>query len=63
MKGERRKFTKEPSQKQRSDALKDFEYMRDMAEAKAYMKLSLERPLTKEEFAKYKAVCAKLGIK
>lgn len=63
MKNERYKLAKEPSSKKRKEAIEDFEYMRNMAEAKAYMKLSQERPLTPAEFAKYKAVCAELGIK
>lgn len=62
MKKERAQFTKEPTSKQRKDAIKEFEWTRNMAEAKAYMKLSQERPLTTEELAKYKAVCGKLGI-
>ena len=42
--------------------IEDFERMLLMAEARAYSKLSLERPLTDSEFEKYKAVAAKLGI-
>jgi len=54
---------KEPTEKQRKDAIDDFEYMRNMAEARAYASLSQKRPLTKEEFERYKHVCEKVGIK
>jgi len=63
---ERNQFTKVPPSKkseEAKEAIREFEYMRNMAEAKAYQKLSQERPLTKEEFSKYKSVCEKLGIK
>lgn len=43
-------------------AINDFEYMRYSAEARAYSKLSLERPLTTNEFNRYKDVCKKIGI-
>jgi len=62
MKKERERYTKEPTAKQRKQAVEDFEWTRNMAEAKAYQKLSMERPLTAEELRKYKAVCGKLGI-
>jgi len=62
MKNERNKFTKSEDKKAK-DAISDFEWTRNMAEARAYMKLSQERPLTPAEHAKYKAVCEKLGIK
>lgn len=42
--------------------LQDFERMRNFAEAKAWSNLSLERPLTNQEFEKYKNVMGKLGI-
>ena len=44
-------------------AITDFEYMRYSAEARALSKLSLERPLTEEEFTRYKDVCEKIGIR
>lgn len=34
--------------------MKDFEYMKAKAEATAYSKISLKRPLTHEEFIKFK---------
>lgn len=39
--------------------IKEFEYMRDMAELKALSSVSLERPLTDTEFQRFK----KLGEK
>jgi phage gp16-like protein len=48
---------------QAKKAIDDFEYMRSSAEARALSKISLERRLTPEEFARYKEVCEKIGIK
>lgn len=59
-KNEREKFTKTDADAKK--AISDFEYMRYKAEANAYMKLSQERPLTAEEFKRYKYVCGKIGI-
>lgn len=41
--------------------LKDFENMGNIAKAKAYSKLSLERPLTNEEYEQFMEVGKKLG--
>lgn len=44
------------------NVIQDFEYMRNKAEANVLSKLSLERPLTDEEFNRYKEVCKKIGV-
>ena len=43
------------------EIMAQFEF--DMLKGRAmyYSKLSLERPLTDDEFAKYKAICKQLG--
>jgi hypothetical protein len=48
--------------KQRKQAIEEFEYMINMAELKAIMKISLERPLTKEEFKKVQELKTKLKL-
>lgn len=40
----------------------DFEFMRYSAEARALSTLSQERPLTEQEFIRYKEVAKKIGI-
>jgi len=39
-----------------------FEFMQYGAEARALSTLSQERPLTEQEFIRYKEVCKKIGI-
>jgi len=46
----------------RKQAIEEFEYMRNMAELKAIMKISLERPLTKQEFEKVEELRKKVNI-
>ena len=46
--------------KNNKEVIKDFEYMRNIAEARAYQKLSLERPLTQTEFKAYNEVMNKI---
>jgi hypothetical protein len=46
----------------RKELVKSFENMVNRATARAYSKLSLERPLTEHEFKEYKNACKKLGI-
>ena len=50
------------SKSEAKKAIEEFEYMRYKAEAMAWSKLSLERPLTKAEFDRYKEVCKNIGI-
>lgn len=40
----------------KQELIKDFERMTNIAKAKAYSKLSLERQLTEQEFKEYKKV-------
>ncbi|KKL59163.1 hypothetical protein LCGC14_2218080 [marine sediment metagenome] len=42
--------------------IESFEYMRDMAELKAFSNLSLERPLTDEEYKKMISLGKKLNL-
>jgi len=42
--------------------IEEFEYMINKAEANVLSKISLERPLTDEEFVRYKNVCKKIGM-
>jgi len=37
----------------RHQAIKEFEFMRNMAEAKALSKISLERPLSNKEYKRF----------
>jgi hypothetical protein len=46
----------------RNELTKSFENMVNRATARAYSKLSLERPLTEHEFKEYEKACKKLGI-
>jgi hypothetical protein len=46
----------------RKQAIEEFEYMINMAELKTIMKISLERPLTKEEFKKVQELKTKLKL-
>ena len=42
--------------------MQEFEQMKLNAEARALSKISLERPLTNEEFNRYKEVCTKIMV-
>lgn len=42
--------------------MREFEMIRYGAEARALSSVSLKRPLTKEEFKRFKAACAAIGI-
>ena len=42
--------------------VEDFERMVNLAKARAFSKLSLERPLSDKEFNEYKDTMKKLGI-
>lgn len=46
----------------RKELIQTFENMVNRATARAYSKLSLERPLTDEELKEYEKACKKLGI-
>ena len=46
----------------RKELIKEFEYMRNMAEIKALSKISLERPLTKDEFKRMMELKTKLNL-
>jgi hypothetical protein len=46
----------------RKQAIEEFEYMRNMAEIKALSKISLERPLSKEEFKRMMELKTKLKL-
>ena len=41
--------------------LEDFEFNFKKGQAEFWMKKSLERPLTQEEFQRYKQLCKELG--
>ena len=43
-------------------AIEEFEYMRDMAELKALSNISLERPLTNEQYNKMISLAKKLNM-
>lgn len=45
----------------KKQVLADFEYDLKKARAMYYMKLSLERPLTHDEFLRYKELAKELG--
>ena len=47
----------------RKKAIKDFEYMRDMAELRALSKHSLEHPLTDKQYDRMMFLGKKLGLK
>lgn len=43
--------------------LKEFESMRNMAEARVLSKISLQRPLTEDEYQRFIALNKLLGVK
>ena len=47
------------SHSQKKKAIKEFEEMREIAELKALSNISLERPLTDNEFKKFKELGSK----
>lgn len=49
-------------EQRRKEAIESFEYTRNLAELKALSKLSLERPLTDEEYNKMISLAKKLNI-
>ena len=49
--------------KKRKEFVEEFEHMRYMAELRALSKISLERPLSKEEFNRMDELARKLKIK
>lgn len=42
--------------------VKDFEFMRNLAEATTLSKISLERPLSDSEFKRFRGAMERLGV-
>jgi hypothetical protein len=63
MSGDMIMINKKGLAERRKKAIKDFEYMRDMAELKALSKHSLEHPLTDRQYERMMFLGKKLGLK